>query len=63
MRRDPTFGFDVPLAVDSLPASLLDPRASWADPLAYDAAATKLAAMFEDAARKLERRPLAMAAE
>jgi phosphoenolpyruvate carboxykinase (ATP) len=63
VRRDPTFGFEVPLAVDGVPATLLDPRASWADPVAYDAAATKLARMFEDAARKLERRPVAMAAE
>ena len=62
-RRDPTFGFDVPLAVEGLPVSLLDPRASWTDPTAYDSAAAKLATMFEDAARKLERRPIAMAAE
>jgi phosphoenolpyruvate carboxykinase (ATP) len=62
-RRDPTFGFDVPLAVEGLPVSLLDPRASWSEPVAYDAAATKLATMFADAARKLERRPVAMAAE
>ena len=62
-RRDPTFGLDVPLVVEGLPVSLLDPRASWTNPAAYDAAAAKLAGMFEEAARKLERRPVAMAAE
>jgi len=62
-RRDPTFGFDVPLVVDGLPVSLLDPRASWTDPAAYDAAATRLATMFDEAARKLAPRPVAVAAE
>jgi len=62
-RRDPTFGFDVPLVVDGLPVSLLDPRASWTDPAAYDAAATRLGTMFDEAARKLAPRPVAVAAE
>jgi len=43
--------------------SLLDPRASWTDPAAYDAAATRLATMFDEAARKLAPRPVAVAAE
>ena len=46
-----------------LPVSLLDPRASWTDPAAYDAAATRLATMFDEAARKLAPRPVAVAAE
>ena len=29
-----------------VPASFLDPRATWADPEAYDTAATRLAGMF-----------------
>ncbi|MBN9304955.1 MULTISPECIES: phosphoenolpyruvate carboxykinase (ATP) [unclassified Devosia] len=63
MRTDPVFGFAVPLAVEGLPKRLLDPRASWADAAAYDAAAQRLARMFAEAARKLERRPVATAAE
>ncbi len=55
MRKDPNFGFEVPLAVEGLPKRLLDPRANWADAEAYDAAAARLAEMFEEAARKLER--------
>jgi phosphoenolpyruvate carboxykinase (ATP) len=63
MRTDPVFGLAVPLSVDGLPKRLLDPRASWADAAAYDAAANRLAGMFAEAARKLERKPTAMAAE
>jgi phosphoenolpyruvate carboxykinase (ATP) len=45
-RRDPNFGFEVPVAgVDS---ALLDPRSTWADPVAYDAQARKLVGMFAD---------------
>ena len=53
----------MPLSVEGLPKRLLDPRASWADAAAYDAAANRLAGMFAEAARKLERKPTAMAAE
>jgi len=63
LRTDPNFGFAVPLAIDGLPKRLLDPRASWADADAYDQAAAKLAGMFADTARKLQRAPIAMAAE
>ena len=45
-RRDPNFGFDVPLAAPGVDPALLDPRQTWADPTAYDAAARKLVAMF-----------------
>ncbi len=47
-RTDPNFGFEVPLAVDGVDASILDPRSTWADPSAYDAQAARLAAMFRD---------------
>ncbi len=45
-RADPLFGLAVPTAVPDVPASLLDPRSTWADPARYDAQAGKLAAMF-----------------
>ena len=40
---DPVFGFAVPTAVPDVPASFLQPRASWADPAAFAAASTRLA--------------------
>jgi len=45
-RRDPTFGFEVPVDVPGVDPALLDPRSTWADPEAYDAEAARLAAMF-----------------
>ena len=62
MRTDPNFGFEVPVSVAGIADKLLDPRANWSDPHAYDVAATSLAHMFEGNMRKLER-PLAAAAE
>ena len=45
-RADEVFGFEVPVAVPGVDASLLDPRSTWHDPAAYDAKARELAAMF-----------------
>ena len=45
-RKDPNFGFEVPVAVDGVDAALLDPRSTWADAGAYDAQAQKLVGMF-----------------
>ncbi len=47
-RKDPNFGFDVPVDVPGVPEVLLDPRRTWGDPEAYDAQAEKLVKMFSD---------------
>jgi len=47
MRTDEVFGFQVPVSVPGVDSKVLDPRASWADPDAYDEAAAKLVAMFQ----------------
>jgi phosphoenolpyruvate carboxykinase (ATP) len=47
-RRDPVFGVEVPTAVPGVPAEVLTPRTTWADPAAYDAQARKLATMFRE---------------
>jgi phosphoenolpyruvate carboxykinase (ATP) len=48
MRREPIFGLDVPTACQGVPERLLDPRATWPDPKAYDERARALAAQFRD---------------
>ena len=45
---DERFGFEVPGTCPGVPSDLLSPRATWADPEAYDAAANKLAEMFDE---------------
>jgi phosphoenolpyruvate carboxykinase (ATP) len=47
-RKDPNFGFDVPVAVEGVDAAILDPRSTWADKDAYDAMAQKLVQLFVD---------------
>ena len=52
-RTDPHFGFAVPTCVPALDEAgigqgILDPRSTWDDPAAYDAAAAKLVGLFID---------------
>ena len=44
-RRDPNFGFEVPLELPGC-TELLDPRSTWADPAEYDRTAAKLVDLF-----------------
>jgi phosphoenolpyruvate carboxykinase (ATP) len=43
---EPVFGLEVPLHVPGVPDEILLPRATWADPAAYDAQAARLAGLF-----------------
>ena len=45
-RKEPNFGFDVPVALAGVDDALLDPRRTWASTADYDAQARKLVAMF-----------------
>ena len=47
-RKDPNFGFEVPVTVRGVDAALLDPRGTWDDKSAYDAQAARLVRMFSD---------------
>ena len=47
-RKDPNFGFEVPVSVSGVPDILLDPRRTWDDSEAYDRQAAKLVAMFAE---------------
>ena len=45
-RKDPNFGFDVPVSVDGVEDAILDPRSTWADKDEYDRTAAKLVQLF-----------------
>ena len=45
-RKDPNFGFEVPVAVPGVDQSILDPRGTWGDPSEYDSTAAKLVDLF-----------------
>jgi phosphoenolpyruvate carboxykinase (ATP) len=42
------FGFDVPVSLPGVEASLLNPKSTWPDQTAYDETAKKLAQMYID---------------
>ncbi|HBG75549.1 MAG TPA: phosphoenolpyruvate carboxykinase (ATP) [Clostridiales bacterium] len=46
-KHDKTFNLDVPQSCPDVPASIMNPRDTWADKAAYDATAKKLAGMFQ----------------
>ena len=53
IRKDPNFGFEVPVSVPALAEAgidqtILDPRTTWADKSEYDATAEKLVQLFVD---------------
>jgi len=45
-RKDPNFGFEVPISVPGVDTSILDPRNTWSNPAEYDAMAAKLVDLF-----------------
>lgn len=47
-RKDPNFGFEVPVSVPGVDNSILDPRNTWLNPAEYDATAAKLVDLFVD---------------
>lgn len=53
-RTDANFGFAVPVEVRGVDSKILDPRSTWADPVAYDAQAAKLVEMFVSNFAKFE---------
>lgn len=47
-RKDPIFGFEVPVACPEVDSKLLNPRDTWEDKEAYDTKAHQLKRMFEE---------------
>ena len=51
---EPFFGLQIPQAVPDVPGEVLDPRAAWSDPAAYNAQAKKLAGLFAENFKQYE---------
>jgi len=51
---DPIFGLEVPKSCPNVPEEVLNPKNTWEDKAAYDAQATKLAAMFNENFKQFE---------
>ncbi|NVD45702.1 phosphoenolpyruvate carboxykinase [Qipengyuania atrilutea] len=47
-RKDPNFGFDVPVSCPGVDSAILDPRSTWDDGEEYDRTAAKLVQLFID---------------
>ena len=47
-RKDPNFGFEVPVSVPGVDDGILDPRSTWSDKEEYDRTAQKLVQLFVD---------------
>jgi phosphoenolpyruvate carboxykinase (ATP) len=45
-RKDPNFGFEVPVSVPGVDTSILDPRGTWSNAAEYDRTAAKLVDLF-----------------
>ena len=54
MRKDPNFGFDVPVRIEGIDQNLLNPRDSWKVKNDYDKQANKLVRMFTDNFKQFE---------
>lgn len=59
---DPVFGLAVPKEVAGVPRAILNPRSTWPDPDAYDAAAQELARQFSDNFSRFRDVPVAVRA-
>ncbi len=53
-QHDPVFNLAVPQSCPNVPDELLNPRATWADPVAYDAKAASLAESFSKNFKQFE---------
>ena len=53
-QKDKIFGLDMVMECPKVPSEILDPRNTWADKSAYDAAAAKLAELFRSNFKKYE---------